>query len=88
VLDCGWLVASAVDAAAAAGLSTSAQRLDLPGDLRGVSIAGCDGRRYVVVANFGPQPVDIAGLRLGRLQGLTPLDGALQGQRVLVAAAG
>lgn len=63
LLDVGWAVLSGADAEATGALARDVRVAALPPpapDVRAVSIMGADGRRYLVVANFGMDAVAIA----------------------------
>ncbi len=64
IFDVGWMVVSSADAtttADLAGRNAEARLDDLPDGLRGVTVRGCDGADYIVIANFSDvaQRVDI-----------------------------
>jgi len=62
VLDIGWAVLAQSGADETRAAATSAERLPLPGALRGLAIDGADGRRYALVANCGVSALGIAEL--------------------------
>ncbi len=62
ILDLGWLALSSVDAETTAAVADDgAERLDAGhAELRALRVHGRDGKAYVAVANFGPEPVALA----------------------------
>ncbi|MCE5240731.1 hypothetical protein LLH23_19900 [bacterium] len=59
VLDCGNVVLSGADAQETADVAAGVQRLAAShDDLRAVLVPGADGKRYVLVANFGAEAAD------------------------------
>lgn len=53
ILDAGWAVLSAADAAGTARFADRAAAWHAPAPARGVQVMGMDGRTYLILANFG-----------------------------------
>ncbi|MEN6301781.1 MAG: hypothetical protein ABFD96_03610 [Armatimonadia bacterium] len=76
VLDCANVVLSGTDSQETCAAADGVKRLETAGLLRAVQVPGADGAEYVLVANFGEEPVEcpaegaiIAGESAGSLVG-------------------
>jgi len=89
ILDVGWLVVSAVDAAQSAAMAArnaDAAFDDLANGLRGVTVVGCDDIEYIVISNFGDGAADVhAPEGFSLFSG--PTDGTLPSLAVMVLVA-
>ena len=78
LLDCGWMVVSGATTdrtRSLAGRACGSQlQFENPG-LRGVSVSGCDGKTYLVIANFGSESCRIPGESLAAGERLSDLPG-------------
>ncbi len=63
LLDCGWAVLSSATSSEARSFAESGLTRQMEFDspaLRGVSVPGADGKRYLVAVNFGEQPETVS----------------------------